>query len=217
MQAPDDAKNQKMKRLARSHAVKQALESKRKFQQESGENFRATTFKNTPKRPIGKRLRSGTLAVPIISLGTGVIDPFQTLAVDSLRLQMLLSNSKLLLVAGNCLNGLTINGLDKARQAPEPVFSVAKELAFQDFHSVFRTGLVDPALLNAVMLSLAFAVNGGNINRECLGFQGQAMRHIRERMSSLDMATSESTIGAILLLAGIEVSQIFSLCVAPVS
>jgi len=106
---------------------------------------------------------------------------------------------------------LTINGSDKARQAPEPVFSVAEELAFQNFRSVFRTGLVDPALLNAVMLSFVFAVTGGSINRECLGYQGQAISYIRERMSSPDEATSESTIGAILLLAGVEVCKPCSL------
>ena len=87
------------------------------------------------------------------------------------------------------------------------MFSVAEELAFQNFHSVFRISLVDPALLNAVMLSLVFAVNGGSVNRECLGYQGQAVLYIRERMSSPDDAISESTIGAILLLAGVEVSR----------
>ena len=86
-----------------------------------------------------------------------------------------------------------------------------EELAFQNFRSVFRTGLVDPALLNAIMLSFVFAVTGGRINRECLGYQSQAIGYIRERMSSLDEATSESTIGAILLLAGVEVSKPCSL------
>lgn len=100
---------------------------------------------------------------------------------------------------------LTTNGTDKARQAPEPVFSVAEELAFQSFSSVFRTGLVDPALLNAVMLSLAFAVTEGSIDRECLSYQSQAISYIREKMNFLEEATSESTIGAILLLAGVEV------------
>jgi hypothetical protein len=94
---------------------------------------------------------------------------------------------------------------DKARLAPEPVFSVAEALSFQNFRAVFRTGLVDPALLNAVMLSLALAVTGGSIDQECLGYQGQAISLIRGKMSSLDEATSESTIGAILLLAGVEV------------
>jgi hypothetical protein len=107
---------------------------------------------------------------------------------------------------------LMINVSDEARQAPEPVFSVAEELSFHSFRSVFRTGLVDPALLNAVMLSLAFAVTGGSIDQECLGYQVQAISHIREKMSCLDEATSESTIGAILLLAGVGVCKSCSLC-----
>jgi hypothetical protein len=110
-----------------------------------------------------------------------------------------------------------MNGTDKARQAPEPVFSVAEGLAFQNFSSVFRTVLVDPALLNAVMLSLAFAATGGSIDRECLGYQGLAISYIREKMSFLDDAISESTIGAILLLAGVEVSKLFGLLPAVLS
>jgi hypothetical protein len=102
--------------------------------------------------------------------------------------------------------------LDKARQAPEPVFSVAEEFAFQNFHSVFRTGFVDPALLNAIMLSFAFAATGGSINEECLGYQGQAISCIRERMDAPNEAASEATIGAILLLAGVEVCQAYSFC-----
>jgi hypothetical protein len=105
------------------------------------------------------------------------------------------------------LEKLTTSDLDKARQASEPVFSIAEELAFQSFRSVFRTGLVDPALLNAAMLSFAFAVAGGSIDQECLGYQGQAIGYVREKMSSLDEATSESTIGAILLLTGVEVRK----------
>lgn len=85
------------------------------------------------------------------------------------------------------------------------MFSVAEELSFHSFRSVFRTGLVDSALLNAVMLSLSFAVTGGSIDLECLGYQGRAISCIREKMWHLDEATSESTIGAILLLAGVEV------------
>ncbi|CAJ2507203.1 Uu.00g083890.m01.CDS01 [Anthostomella pinea] len=124
-------------------------------------------------------------AVPLFSLSAGALDPFETLAVDSSRLQVLLGNHK-------------------ARQAPEPVFSVVESLEFQNFRAVFRTGLVDPALLNAVMLSFAFAVTEGSIDRECLGYQGKAISFIRERMNSLDEAASESTIGTILLLAGVE-------------
>ncbi|KPM35519.1 hypothetical protein AK830_g11061 [Neonectria ditissima] len=185
VQTPDAAKNKVTRRLARSHAVKQALATKRKLQQESSDNFLVTTSMDKPKRLARKNPRAGTVAASLFSLFAGALDPFQTLAVDSSRLQTLLGDYK-------------------ARQAPEPVFSVAEELAFQNFRSVFRTGLVDPALLSAVMLSFAFAVTGGNIDQECLGYQGQAIGYIRERMSSLDEATSESTIGAILLLAGVE-------------
>ena len=106
---------------------------------------------------------------------------------------------------------LTINGSEKARQAPEPVFSVAEGLAFQNFRSVFRTGLVDPALLNTIMLSFVFAVTGGSIDRECLEYQGQAISCIRRNMGSPDEAISESTIGAILLLTGVAVCKSCSL------
>ncbi|KAF4426506.1 hypothetical protein F53441_14129 [Fusarium austroafricanum] len=91
-----------------------------------------------------------------------------------------------------------------ARQAPEPVFSVEEELDFQNFQSVFRAGFIDPALLNAMMLSLAFTANGGTMSKECLVYRGQAIQYIRERMGSLEKAISESTIGAILLLVGVE-------------
>lgn len=57
------------------------------------------------------------------------------------------------------------------------------------------------------MLSLAFAITGGSIDREYLGYQGQAIIRILGNMSHLDEATTESTIGAILLLAGVEVRR----------
>jgi hypothetical protein len=61
------------------------------------------------------------------------------------------------------------------------------------------------------MLTFAFAVATGPMDRECLGYQSQAMSHIRARMNSLDGATSTSTIGAILLLAGVEVRRYYRL------
>jgi hypothetical protein len=87
----------------------------------------------------------------------------------------------------------------------EPVFSVSDELVFQNFSSVLRKGLDDHALLSAVMLTCAFAATAGRIDRECLGYQSEALSSIRQRMSCLDRAISESTLGAILLLAGVEV------------
>ncbi|KAI0187989.1 hypothetical protein EV127DRAFT_136959 [Xylaria flabelliformis] len=185
VQAPDNAKDHAARRLARSHAVKQALKNKREMQQEQRNNFRVMTPKNKQENSGRRRTRTATEITPLRSLSVSMLDPFQTLAVDSSRLQTLLGDYK-------------------ARQAPEPVFSVAEELAFQSFGSVFRTGFVDPALLSAVMLSLTFASAGGSTNPECLGYRGQTIGYVREKMSSPAEATSESTIGAILLLAGVE-------------
>ncbi|KAL4786414.1 hypothetical protein BJX76DRAFT_321277 [Aspergillus varians] len=188
IQAPDDAKNQTQRRVARSHAVKQALGKKRRQQEESQDNFRVMSFKDRPRKSgsqTKQTTRTRTLAGPLFPLFAGALDPFQAFAVDMSRLQALLGDYR-------------------ARQAPEPVFSIAEELAFQNFQSVFRTGFDDPALLNAVMLSLALAVTGGSIDRECLRYQGQAISYIRQRMNHLGEAITETTIGAILLLAGVE-------------
>ncbi|KAK7911034.1 hypothetical protein PG985_013515 [Apiospora marii] len=188
--APSKAKQLATRRQARSHAVKQALENKRKLQQEAGDNFRVSTSKDVVprKKPKSQKARDESRLIPICSpLSESALDPFQTLAVNSTRLQALLSTHE-------------------ARCASEPVFTIAREQTrdFQNFRRVFRTGFVDPALLNAVMLSLAVAATNGKIDGECLGYRGKAISYIRERVGSQNEATTESTIGAILLLAGVE-------------
>ncbi|KAF4969183.1 hypothetical protein FSARC_3559 [Fusarium sarcochroum] len=187
VQVPDEANDLATRRLARSHAVKQALQNKRKIQQASMQNFRVKTpnDEDKPKRTIRKSNHAGVPVSSPVSLSASILDPFQTLAVDSSRLQILLNDYQ-------------------ARHAPEPVFSFVEELDFQNFRSVFRAGLVDPALLNALMFSLAFAAGGGIVNQECLVYRGRTIQYIRERMASLDKAISESTIGSILLLVGVE-------------
>ncbi|KAF2476210.1 putative N-ethylmaleimide reductase [Lindgomyces ingoldianus] len=185
IQNPDDANDRKARRLARSHAVARGLEKKRRLQQESGHNFRAMSSKDDPSRSAGKRKRSQTLAASPLSLSTDAPDPFQMLAAESPRLQALLSQHK-------------------AQQVAEPLFSISDELVFQNFRSVLRKGLDDHALLSAFMLTFEFAVTASSIDREYLRYQNEALSSIRQRMNSLDSATSESTMGAILLLAGIE-------------
>ena len=75
----------------------------------------------------------------------------------------------------------------------------------QNFRSVLRKGLDDHALLSAFMLTFIFAVTASSIDREYLGYRSEALSSIRQSMNSPDRATSESTLGAILLLAGIDV------------
>lgn len=83
--------------------MKQALEKKRKLQQESGDNFRVSSSKDYSRRLPSKRIRNQTLVALPFSLSAGTLDPFQTLAVDSSRLQTLLGDCKLFLVVENCL------------------------------------------------------------------------------------------------------------------
>ncbi|KAK2029181.1 hypothetical protein LX32DRAFT_617604 [Colletotrichum zoysiae] len=120
-----------------------------------------------------------------IFVSPSVYGPFETLFGESPRLRALLNHNT-------------------ARHATEPVFSVADPVLFQDFSSVFRNDLDDPALLNAVKLTFALAVTGGNMDKECVGYQNQALAAVRARMSSPEAALSLPTLGAILLLAGVE-------------
>lgn len=88
------------------------------------------------------------------------------------------------------------------------MFSVADNIGFQTFPLVFRTGRDDPALLNAIMLTFAFAVTEGIMDQKCISYQSLAMRSIRESISSRDRPVSVATLGAILLLAGVEVCTV---------
>ncbi len=102
---------------------------------------------------------------------------------------------------------------DAGRQAAEPVFSIQEDdIEFQTFRSVFLTGLDDPALSNALMLTFALEATDGDINQECLGYLNSATKSIRERMSPPDNAASVAVMGAILLLAGVEVCSPLNLC-----
>jgi len=79
----------------------------------------------------------------------------------------------------------------------------------QNFRSVLRKGLDDHALLSAFMLTFSFAVTASSTDKEYLRYQSEALGSIRRRMNTPDRATSESTLGAILLLAGIEVCNLY--------
>src|SRR3954466_1784186 len=90
IQHPDEAKDRTSLRMARSHAVARGLEIKRKHQQNSGHNFRATSLeeKSTPrtiKRP--QPLNTSSL--------TGAVNHFRTPATESQELETLLSYRKI--------------------------------------------------------------------------------------------------------------------------
>ena len=98
IQVNDHAKDKASQRQARSHAVKRALERKRKQQQLSRAKFIIKTFKDRDLDKSGRTetpctVTSSSLA-PVVSHLSGALDPFQTLAVNSSRLQALLGDCK---------------------------------------------------------------------------------------------------------------------------
>lgn len=192
------------RRLSRSHAVARGIQNKRKLEQKSGLNFRAVSLEHVG-RPVSKRKQGQALIMPPKSLSAGPSDPFQMLAAESPRLQALFNQREILAYLKGTQGRLTRNNPDKAEYATEPIFSVSDELVLQNFLLVLREGVDDHALLSAIMLTYAYATTAGNIDRECLRYQGEALSSIHKRMSSPNTATKVSTLGAILLLAGIEV------------
>ncbi|KAK5229746.1 hypothetical protein LTR72_001278 [Exophiala xenobiotica] len=195
IQNPTDAKDRDKRRLARSHAIKHSMQSRRKHLQ---------TSTSHASEASAQTLVPWSVFAPESAYGH-----FETLFGDSPKLSTLLSHGKF---CNNLRDAFSRFGAynkhaDLAKQAVEPVFSIADPVIFQDFDSVFRNDLDDPALLSAIKLSFAFAVTGGNIDHECLHYQNEAMSTIRERMNSPDTALGLPTLGAILLLAGVEASQ----------
>ena len=211
IQNPRDANNRKARRLAKSHAVARALENKRKVQQESGRNFCAVSLKRDYGRPGGRKEQSQTLLASPSCFSANASDPFQMLVAESPRLRALHDQCKIFAILGATWHRLISAVLDRAKQAAEPVFSVSDELVLQNFRSVLRNGLDDHALLSAFMLTFTFAVTASNIDRDYLEYQTMSLSSIRERLHHPGGATSESTLGAIVLLAGIEVCSVILL------
>jgi hypothetical protein len=90
-----------------------------------------------------------------------------------------------------------------AQQAVEPVFSIQDPFSFHTIHNAFRGGFADPAFSNAVMFAISFSESGHGFTSDCLNYQGRAIRQIHKQLNSL--SSLDSTVGAILLLVGVEV------------
>ena len=76
---------------------------------------------------------------------------------------------------------------------------------------MFRSGLADPALLNAILLTLTFAVNSNSVDAKVLAYKGETLRWVNKRLQDPENAITSATIGAILLLVGVEVGRYSSL------
>ena len=92
-----------------------------------------------------------------------------------------------------------------ARQAGEPVINFNSYMGFQGLHTVFRSSIANPTLLNAILLTATFAVGGSRESAKFLTYKGETLRLINEDLKHPDKNNTPATIGAILLLVGIEV------------
>ncbi|KAJ5689261.1 N-ethylmaleimide reductase [Penicillium macrosclerotiorum] len=185
---PGHMKAQRTTRQARSHAVAHGLEKKRKLERSSGQNFRPAKIRNDRIQPENTIKQSQALVESpcrsTFHCADGP-DPFQMLAEGSPRLQASFI-------------------YHKARYPRKPVFDMAEELVLQGFGPVVANGRDDHALLSAVMLTIMLATSADNIDKVFLKYQVEALSAIRQRLDAINRVASESTLGAILLLVGID-------------
>ncbi|KAL9075795.1 MAG: hypothetical protein Q9157_003896 [Trypethelium eluteriae] len=126
-----------------------------------------------------------TLHDPRDALSVGVFDPFDCFAADTSELPALLENPL-------------------ARQAGEPIINFNSEMGYQGLHTVFRSSIADPALLNAILMALTFAVHNDPMDAKFLSYRGQTLRWVNERLQSTASGVAPATIGAVLFLIGVE-------------
>ena len=79
------------------------------------------------------------------------------------------------------------------------------DMAFQSLHIVFRSSLADPALLNALLLTLTFAADRDPTSSRFLAYKGETLRCINSQLQEATHTVNGGIIGAILLLTGVEV------------
>jgi len=87
-QDPHTLRSRGTQRLIRSHGVRKSLQTRRKKLVQANQNFRSFTFNQTQTSPVDKVLSPRTSSIAINEL-----DPFESLAVNSLRLQALINHS----------------------------------------------------------------------------------------------------------------------------
>lgn len=207
IQNPSDAKDRTSRRLARAHAVTRALENKRKLQEKSGQNFRILSAQGLNHRASVRKPRQLQNAVPRPLTpaldALDALDAYHMLAADLPGLQSLLIsygkyNTALIL---RCKYS---NIRKDEISSLKPAFDVSDELVLQNLTQVLRNEPSNQSLLYAMRLTFACAVTAVDMDGKCLEYKGETLSSLRVNMSSPHTAVSESTLGAILLLAGAE-------------
>lgn len=139
---------------------------------------------------------------PKIDPGVGRVDPFGRLPINSRRVESLMDSCEFIQSFWNIWAPSNCS-LDAARQATEPLFSV-DNIGSYSLPAVFRLGLSDPAFFYALLFSIAFAANRGQMTTECLRYKGEAIRLLNRRITCPQSAVGETCIGTIMILTGVE-------------
>lgn len=90
--APNQLRDSTARRQAHSHAVKSGLQKKRKGQQDSHRHFHIIHGYSAASRNQRSMQKGPLAALPPWSPSVGAFDPFETLAVGSSRLRVLLDD-----------------------------------------------------------------------------------------------------------------------------
>ena len=185
---------------ARSHVMKRFHRRKQLDLSQRLENFRYVTEQVQKK---GKRSAVTTkecaVSNPKDEISISKLDHFECLVADISELPVLLGHReftptldifhsdlepKAWLVympeftrqAFLSCSGFKLTGHALARQAGEPVINFNADTAYQTLHIVYRSSIVDPPLLNAMLLTLNFAIYGDPTSTKFLTYKAEALR-----------------------------------------
>lgn len=89
-----------------------------------------------------------------------------------------------------------------AQQAVEPVFSISDPYSFHDLNGAYTNAFADSAFSNALICAITLTKHNCTITPDVLHYKGLAIEHINHQIQS--SSSYECTIGAILLLVGVE-------------
>ena len=213
---------------ARSHASKQGRLTHRKQREQRLENFNVMTLRSFKKptrelelesvhqRPVDLAIRRSTdtseheeawgssnrgsegsshedlhrherrLSPLVADRALFEVDPFGSLPVPATQLLTLMSTAN-------------------ARSAGEPIFCVIPEDPLRSLSTVFRgQGLLDHAVCTGIALHLKFAWSGWQMTYECTKYMREVVQTVNTNITNLHEANAEAVVGAILLLAAVE-------------
>ncbi|KAI9708117.1 MAG: hypothetical protein M1820_004321 [Bogoriella megaspora] len=174
-------------RTARSYVMKRFHQQKQLRAKQQQANFRYVSAEQIQRKRKAKKLTENSCSPGNVmdKISLGLMDPFDCLAADTSEMPALMDNPV-------------------ARRVGEPIINFNVKMGYQSLRTVFRSSIVEPGLLNAILLALTFAIEKDVTSAKFLNYQGEALHWINEQLRDHNRALTPATIGAILLLVGVD-------------